>query len=167
MAQAQPLITAVRVEAFTASALRLLGWLFALIVRLAATGRSARLREILSRAERGVESILFLKAVALYGPLPPRRKRHPRSTQQGFRRIENSRLRLFYRNAKIRARKATVLKRVIALIDALTRPERAVAYFFKRICKGLRLARIVPNAPPAMRRHDVCPAPAPTCADTS
>lgn len=166
MTQAQPLITHARVEAFTASALRLLGWLFALIVRIAATGRSARLRRLLSFAEREVESILFLKAVALYGP-PPRRRMHPRAAGSGFRRIEERRLRLFFRGARVRARRADALTRVVALIDALARPQRAVAYFLKRICKGLHLGRIVPIAPPAMRRRDVSAASEPTCADTS
>lgn len=166
MTQAQPLITDARVEAFTASALRVLGWLFALIVRMAATGRGARLKRMLSRAERCVESTLFLKAVALYGP-PPRRKFHPRGAHPGFRRMERRRRRLFYRGAKVRARKADPLTRVAALFDALTRPQRAVAYFFKRICNGLTLGRIVPVAPPAMRRRDVCAAPETAFADTS
>jgi hypothetical protein len=35
------------------------------------------------------------------------------------------------------------------LIDALARPERAVAYYFKRICKGLHRSRLTPVAPAA------------------
>jgi hypothetical protein len=148
MTQAQPIITTARVEAYFASALRLLGWLLVAILRLAPAGRSARLRAVLSRAERAVECILFLKAVARYGP-PPQRRRHPRFAASGFRRMERRRLRLFFRGAGVRARKASPLARVIALMEALARPERAVAYFFRNICKGLRLARIAPVAPPA------------------
>lgn len=145
MTQAQPIITTARVEAYFASALRLLGWLLGAILRLAPAGRSARLRSVLSRAERAVECILFLKAVARYGP-PPQRRRHPRFAASGFRRIEARRLRLFFR---VRVRKASPLARVIALIEALAQPERAVAYFFKSICKGLHLARLAPVASPA------------------
>jgi hypothetical protein len=166
MTHTQPIITEARVEAFTASALRLVGWLFALIVRMTATGRGARLRHILSCAERAVEQILFLKAVALYGP-PPSRRIHPRGARPGFRRIQRRRRRLSFRSAGIRARKAHALTRVIALIDALTRPARAVAYFMKRLCNGLRPACIIPIAPPAARRRDVCTAPATAFADTS
>ncbi len=123
------------------------GWLLGIILRIGATGRGARLKHMLSRAERGVECILFLKAVALYGP-PPQRRRHPRSAPHGFRRVVRK-SGSFFHSVNIRARKAKALDRVLALIDALTRPERAVAYFLKQICKGLRLSGLVPVAPPA------------------
>ena len=148
MTQAQPIVTAASVEAYAASALRLLGWLLGAILRLAPAGRSVRLKALLSRAERAVESILLLEAVARCG-LPPQRRRHPRFAANGFRYIEGRRLRLFFRGARVRARKAGPLARVLALIEALARPERAVAYFFKHLCKGLRLARLAPVAPPA------------------
>jgi hypothetical protein len=147
MTHAQPIITASRVEAYVASALRLLGWLLGVILRIGASGRGARLKHVLSRAERAVECILFLKAVALYGP-PPQRRRHPRAAPHGFRRIVRKGG-SFFRSVKIRAHKAGALTRVLALIDALTRPARAVAYFLKQICKGLRLAGLLPVAPPA------------------
>jgi hypothetical protein len=148
MTHNQPIITESRVEAYVASMLRLLGWLFAAILRLNPIGRSARLKRVLARAERTVEIILFLKAAALYGP-PPQRKTHPRFAASGFRRIQGRRLRLFFRNAGVRARKASPLTRVIALIQALTRPQRAVAYFLKHITKGLHFGRVVATAPPA------------------
>lgn len=146
--QAQPIITTARVEAYVASALRLLGWLLRVILRLNPAGRSVRLKHVLSRVECIVECILFLKAVAAYGP-PPQRKHHPRAAPKGFRRNQGRRLPLFFKGAGVRARKAGALKRVCALIDALARPERAVAYFFKRICNGLHLARLTPVAPAA------------------
>jgi hypothetical protein len=166
MTQAQPIITTARVEAYVASALRLLGWLIGAILRIAPAGRSARLRTVLSRAECAVECILFLKAVARYGP-PPQRRRHPRFAASGFRRSEGRRLRLFFRGAGVRARKAGPLARVLALIEALARPERAVAYFFKRICEGLHLARFAPVAPPARMLAGALVAPARAMPDTS
>ncbi|MGQ0532251.1 MAG: hypothetical protein ACT4OF_06115 [Caulobacteraceae bacterium] len=164
MTQAHSIITASRVEAYVASALRLLGWLLGVILRLNPAGRSVRLRHLLSRAERAVECILFLRAVALYGP-PPQRKRHPRSAPNGFRRVASNRG-SFFSSVKIRARKAGALARVIALIDALTRPERAVAYFLKQICKGLRLSRLIVVAPPACALARVLAAESAFC-DTS
>ena len=147
MIHAQPIITTSRVEAYIASALRVLSWLFGAILNLKLTGRSARLRHALARAERTVERILFLKAVALYGPLP-RRPRNPRAAPSGFRRVVRSSA-SFFRSAKVRARKANAITRVLALIEALTNPERTVAYFLKCITRGLRLAGLVAIAPAA------------------
>jgi len=148
MSEAKLIITESRVEAYIASALRVLGWLTGVILRLNAAGRSLRLGRALSLAERGVECTLFLKAVALYGPPPQRRRAHPRSTPKGFRRAASN-SGSFFRSANIRARKAKPLARVLALVEALMKPERAVAYFFKQICKGLRLTRLVLVAPAA------------------
>jgi|GEM_PF-6187400 len=107
-----------------------------------------RLREALNFAERTVERIIFLKAIAAYGPAPQRsRTRHPRFAPPGFRRAGSNK-QFFYKCARIRARKASALARVFALIEALTFPERAVRYFLKKISKGLRLSRIVLVAPP-------------------
>jgi hypothetical protein len=148
MTQPQPIITTVRVEAYVASALRLLGWLLGALLRIRPAGRGARLKHGLSRAEVAVESILLLKAVARYWA-PPQRRVHPRATPPGFRRSARNR-RAFFKRAKIRAVKARPIARVVALFDALTRPESAVAYFFKQICKGLRSASLVAVAPPAL-----------------
>lgn len=147
MSLAKPIITIASVEAYAASALRMLGWLLNVILRLNLQGRSVRLAHMLSRAEHAVECILFLKAVTLYGP-PPRRSRHQRSTPPGFRRAKSNH-RLFFKGAAIRAGKAAgALSRVIYLIDAIARPERAVAHFLKQLRQGLTLSRIVPSAPP-------------------
>lgn len=144
----QPLITRARVAAYRAAALRLLMWLLGIVLRLGVSGRSARLKAELSRAELATECILFLDAVARHGP-PPRRKTHPRFAARGFRRVQARRLRLFYRGAGVRARKADPLTRVLALLRALTNPGRAIAYFSARLRAGLHLARILPVAPPA------------------
>ncbi len=164
MTQPQPIITTVRVEAYVASALRLLSWLFGALLRIRPAGRGARLKHVLSRAELAVECILFLKAVALYGP-PPQRRLHPRSTPPGFRRSASNR-RAFFKSAKIRAGKTGPIARVIALFDALTRPEGAVAYFFKQICKGLRSASLVAVSPPALVLADEARVACASC-DTS
>ncbi len=163
--QSKPLITTARVEAYAASALRLLCWLFGALLRLGPSGRSASLKHLLSHTEGAVECILFLKAVALYGP-PPQRGPHPRSMPRGFRRrTKNSRR--FFKSAKIRARKAGPIARVIALFDALARPETAVGYFFKQICKGLRLSGLVAVAPPTLGIVCAPPAAAAAFCDTS
>lgn len=151
MPEARPLITQARVEAYFASAWRLLGWLLTAVLRGGWTGRGKRLKLLLSRAELAVEGILFLKAVSLYGPPPPPRKPHPRPTPPGFRRAF-ARGQLFYKSANIRAgKKAGALARVLALIEALAHSDRAVAHFFKRLCNGLRPAALVPVAPPEHR----------------
>lgn len=144
----QPLtITETRVEAFTASALRFVCWLFDIIVRHGFSGRSRKLRNALSEAERVVERTLFLHAVAHMGPLPKRRP-HRISARQGFR-VVHSHGHFFYKRANIRARKAGIIDRVFALLDALQHPERAIAYFLTRIRKGLRSRRLVIAAPVA------------------
>jgi hypothetical protein len=159
MTQVQPIITASRVEAYVASAWRVLGWLLRAVWRGGWKGCGARLKLALSRAELGVECLLFLQAVVLYGPPPPLRRPHPRSTPPGFRRVSTSQ-RLFFKRANIRAGKnAGALARVLALLNALAHPERAVAHFLKRIRKGSRLSRLVPVAP----RADALAAGAPPC----
>lgn len=141
------IITTARVDAYFASALRLLAWLFGVMLRLPRAGRSVCLKRILSRAERTVEGVLFLRAVTFYGPLP-RRRRHPHSTPRGFRRNLGNR-RAFMKSVRIRAKKANAFTRVMALLDALAHPQSAVAYFLKQICAGLRGSRLVAVAPPA------------------
>lgn len=122
-------------------------WLFGIIVRHGLSGRSRKLREALSHAERLVERTLFLHAVAQMGPLP-NRKPHRISARTGFR-VARSHGHFFYKRANIRARKAGIIDRVFALLDALQNPELAIAYFLKRIRKGLRSRRLVVAAPVA------------------
>lgn len=147
--QQAALITEHRAGAYVASALRLLSWLLNAILRAGLTGRSMRLQRLLNRAESAVEQTLFLKAVARYGPRPKLRH-HPRAAPPpGIRRVARDG-RSFFRSVKIRARTGSPLMRVLALIDALTRPERAIAYFLKQMRKGLRLSGLVVAAPPAL-----------------
>ncbi len=156
----RPLITQSRVEAFSASALRLVVWLFGAIVRFGWSDRGVRLREALNFAERLLERIIFIKAIAAHGPAPQRpRTRRPRFAPPGFRRVATNQ-RFFYKGARIRARKAGALARVLALIEALTFPERAMRHFLRKIKKGLRLSRIVLVAPPndALARDALCAA---------
>jgi len=141
-----PLLTETRVDAFTASALRFVCWLFGLIARHGFSGQSRKLRDVLRIAERAVESTLFLHAVARFGPLPSRKPPRPASAPHGFR-VAHSRGQFLYKRANIRARKAHIIDRVFALLDALQNPERAIAYFLKRIRKGLRARRLVIAAP--------------------
>ena len=141
-----PLLTETRAEAFAASALRFVCWLFGLIARHGFSGRSRKLRDVLRIAERAVELTLFLHAVARFGPLPRIKPHRLASAPPGFR-VKVSRAQLFYKGANIRARKGSVLDRVFALLDALQDPERAVVYFLKRLRKGLRARRLVIAAP--------------------
>ena len=144
-----PPLTADLIEAFTASALLWLGWLMGVILRIGPVRRSRRLRRFVEVCEREVESILFLKAVHRFGPPPPAR-RVPRAAPPGFRRTAGGgRMRLFFRNSGVCARKASLSQRIAHLAAALANPERFVAYFFKRLLRGLRGPRLVPVAPPA------------------
>lgn len=120
-------------------------WVFGVIVRLGLTGRSKKLGDVLRHAERAVELSLFLNAVALIGPM--QRKKHRHFAAPPGARIARSTGALFYKRANIRARKANAIERIFALIDALQRPERAIAYFLKRIAKGLRSRRLTIAAP--------------------
>lgn len=160
-----PPITQTRVEAFTASALGFLSRLFWDVLRLGLTGRSARLRRLLSEAEHAVERILFLHAVVRYGPLPAKRQRHA-FAPRGFQ-IAHSRGTLFFKRSAVRARKAGACARVLALITALLRPERAIAYFYKRICNGLRARRLIAVAPPEQMLAPIARADVPAAIDTS
>ncbi|MCX7360097.1 MAG: hypothetical protein NT015_18405 [Alphaproteobacteria bacterium] len=159
-----PLLSDTRVEAYSASALRFVCWVFGVLARWGFSGRSQKLRDTLHRAERAVELTLFLHAVARLGPLP-NKKRRPISTPTGFR-VTFSRGHLFYKRANIRARKASAPDRVFALLDALQHPDRAIAYFLKRIRKGLRSRRLVVAAPIAEALFSACVAARPTL-DTS
>ena len=144
-----PPLTADLIEAFTASALLWLGWLMGVILRLGAARRSRRLRRFVEICEREVESILFLKAVHRFGP-PPRRRGIPAATPPGFRRKAGSgRMRLFFRNSGVCARKASLARRLARLAAALAEPEPFIAYFFKRLLNGLRGPSLIPVAPPA------------------
>jgi len=141
-----PPLTKARAEAFSSSALRFVCWLFGLIVRTGFSGRSRKLRDVIRTAERAVELTLFLHAVARFGPLPHRRPSRPASAPPGIR-VKATRSQLFYKRANIRARKAHVIDRVLALLDALQNPEHAITYFPKRIRKGLRGRSLVIAAP--------------------
>ena len=159
-----PPLTRQRIDAFHASALRWLGWLLRLILALGTPGRGKRLRRFLTRIELEVECILLCEALLRYGP-PPQRRRHPRPAPTGFRRTQHRRLALFYKRAGVRARGQNALARVLRLFDVLAKPERFIAYFLKRLCKGLRLSALVASAPPAdaLARRAL----APLSADTS
>lgn len=120
-------------------------WVFGAIVGLGLTGRSRKLGETLRHAERAVELTLFLHAVAVLGPT--QRKKHRHFAPPPGCRVARSTGALFYKRANIRARKANAIERIFALIEALQHPERAIAYFLKRIAKGLRSRRLVIAAP--------------------
>ncbi|MEQ1812680.1 MAG: hypothetical protein ABL889_22325 [Terricaulis sp.] len=158
MSQAKaPIVTTASVEVFFTLMLRLLTGLFGTILRFGWQGRSGRLHGMLCQAERAVECLLFLKAVALH-QAPASKRKAPRFAPSGFRRTK-SRSRLFFRGAHIRAKKANALNRIMALIDALMSPTRAVRYFLKKVLRGLRSGRLVPASPPGeelMRAALIC-----------
>ena len=143
-------------EAFTASAWACLMWLARVITQIGAPRRSRRLRSFVEQLERAVESILFLEAVHRFGPPPPRRHTPP-AAPAGFRRQLDTRMRLFFRNSGVRARKAGFLQRLASLASALANPEPHIAYFTKRLTRGLRGARLIATAPPAASLGSVAP----------
>ena len=163
--RALPPLTTDCLEAFTASAWAWLMWLACVIARIGVTRRTRRLDRFVCRLERGVESILFLQAVHRFAP-PPRVRRRPGSAPPGFRRQCNARHRQFFRNAGVRARKSGLAARLAALVAALAAPERAIAYFYARLLRGLRGAGLVIVAPPTVALAAGAPR-APVTADTS
>jgi hypothetical protein len=164
MKHALPPLTNDLIDAFTASAGAWLLRLFGVVARIGALNSSRRLHRLVAQLERGVEAILFLRAAHRFGP-SPRPRRIPRAAPPGFRRNANRRLRLFFRNAGVRARKADLATRLSHVAAALANPAPHVAYFFKRLLKGLAPARLIPTAPAA---HALAGAPtAPFADDTS
>lgn len=107
------------------------------------------------RAEHAVECILYLDAHRLFfealgctGPRP-RPTLRPHSLVSGFRRTRGSR-RLFFKSARIRLRKASLIARVTHLIEALIYRALYVMHFMVRMARGLCFSHIVPCAPPAV-----------------
>jgi hypothetical protein len=165
MTNAPPPLTQDLIDAFIASAVAWTVRLLGAVLHPRAKRRSRLLTAFVRRAERFVEHIIFLQAVHAFGP-PPRRRRTPRSTPPGFRRVQR-RLTLFWKIARIRApRGASLIDRVAQLLHAIAHPARYIARFTKQLRKGLRLSRLIPIAPPA---HALAtPAPRATAfADTS
>src|SRR5262245_23448554 len=147
MTNALPPLTKDLIDAFAASAVawavRLLGVLFA----PRAVRRQRLLGRFVSRLERAVEAIIFLKAVRLMGP-PPRPCARPRSAPRGFRRTRGSFYHLL-KSARIRARSASLTDRIGRLFEALAHSGRYVAHYMKRLAAGLHFGGIIPCAPPA------------------
>jgi hypothetical protein len=146
-AQALPPLTKDLIEAFAASAVAWAVRLLGAVLHPRAERRHGVLTRFVRRIERFVEHIIFLKAVDRAGP-PPQRRHAPRSTPPGFRRVQR-RLSLFWKIARIRApRGASLADRLARLLAVLARPGRYIARFLKELCKGLRLSRLIPLAPP-------------------
>jgi len=158
MTHALPPLTKDRIEAFAASAMVWCVGLVDAALKLIAPHR--RLTRFVERTERDVESILFLKAFSrsrlgeaeallrrsLVGPCPPR-PATPRSIAPGFRRrATRGRMRLFFRNAGVRARKASLIALIASLAAALAKPEPHIAYFFKRMLRDFRAPALVADA---------------------
>ncbi len=148
MKHALPPLTQHRLEAFAASAALWLIRLLGAALHPGAQRRRKRLAAFVARIERFVEHVVFLKAVHAAGPPPPQRHA-PASTPLGFRRLRR-RPTLFWKLARIRAgRSAGLVDRIVRLFEVLARPAPYVARVLKQLCKGLRLSRLVPIAPPA------------------
>lgn len=157
-------ITRQRVEAYHASALRLLVRLLTAMLTGAWRGRSPRVRAAVTWLEKVVERVLFPHAVARAGP-PPALRRPPQFAHCGFRRRRRNH-RLFFRNSGVRLRKGGMIARVLRLLDVLARPERVTGYFLKRLLNGLQISGLVVRAPPATRLACVARS-APAFADSS
>jgi hypothetical protein len=149
MTHALPPLTKDRIEAFAASAILWCVWLMGAALKLIAPDKNRRLTRFVERTEREVESILFLRALHRFGPIP-RRRCIPRPAPAGFRRrATRGRMRLLFRNSGVRARKASLIARIASLAGALANPGPHIAYFFKRMLRGLRAPALVVAAPPA------------------
>jgi hypothetical protein len=151
MTHALPPLTKDLIDAFAASAVAWAVGLLGVHARLAAPHKSRRFHAFVEQLERAVESILFLTAVHRFGPPPPRRS-IPRAAPPGFRRQLHTRMRLFFRNSGVRARKAGLVQRLGRLIAVMAAPECYVAYFSKRL-------RRPPRSP--LRRRTRSPSPTP------
>jgi hypothetical protein len=112
--------------------------------------RAAHRRRLLTRlvqfAERWVEYIIFCMAAHRLGPRKPRKWAIFR--RPGFRVARGSN-RLLWKSARIKLRNASLIARVIRLIEALTRPERYCAHYMRKLARGLCFRRLIPCAPPA------------------
>jgi hypothetical protein len=165
MKHAPPPLTQDLLEALAASAVAWAVRLLGAVLHPNAARRRKRLAAFVARVERFVEHIIFLQAVRQAGP-PPKRRHAPRSTPPGFRRVRR-RPTLFWKIARIRAdRHMSLVDRLARLLGVLARPERFIARFLKHLCKGLRLSRLVPIAPPAAALASNAPRAA-NLADTS
>lgn len=144
-----------RIEALVASAVDWLVRLLGVLLSQRATRRRRLLHRLVQRAERGVEGILYLdahrhffEALGCTGPRP-RATARPHSIAPGFRRTRG-RMRLFFKSARIRLRKASLIARVTHLIEALIYRALYVMHFMVRMARGLCFSHIVPCAPPAV-----------------
>ena len=148
---ALPPLTPALVDAFAASALDWLGWLMSVMLRLGPARRSRRLKRAVEMLERGVEAIIFLKAVLHIGlPVGQRRAARPLDAPRGFARTRFARRRrLLFKHAHICDRRAGLYARVLRAIAALTRPARYIARFAARLARGLCATTLTPIAPPA------------------
>lgn len=150
MKPAAPIVPKHKIDAFVAFGLDWLGWLLAMVLKLGAPRRSRTLRRLVQKAERYVDSIVFIMAIARLNPRPRRLARHPISAPIGFRRITTSR-RLLLKHARIRDRRLSLHARVLRLLSALAHPERYIARLVRRCRRGICATRVILCAPPAPR----------------
>lgn len=133
-----------RIEAFAAS---LVVWLLTFARDLIAYPFNPR--RVIKRAERAVESVLFLMAVRRVAPPPPQKLAYVRrGAPPGFRRQRRT-SRLLFKHARVRVRDGSVLQRLARLLDALAYPERYVARFMKLLGSGLCGSRLIITSPRA------------------
>ena len=153
MKHTSPLLTQDLIDAFIASAGL---WLMRLGVLLF-NPRAERRRRLFTRlvqfAERWVECVIFCMAAHRLGPRRPRRWALYR--RPGFRVVRGSN-RLLWKSAGIKLRNATLIERVIRLLEALTRPERYCAHYMKKLARGLCFHHLVACAPPAVAVVSAC-----------
>jgi hypothetical protein len=164
----------IRPEALVASA-RL--WLFRVAAALIEvfegflSGALKReLRRQIAHAERGVEAIVFLLAMArIVKYVPPRGATRPATAPFGFRRVRTrgGEMRRFTHGAFSGARTGNLSQRVRRMLAVLANPARAIARMTKRIYRGLQRARLIAIAPPELTFASSASAPRVACADSS
>jgi hypothetical protein len=150
MAQTYQPPTQARIEAFTAAIVLWLVALAGIVFSPSPFPARQRLRHAIKRAERCVESVIFLMAARLCMRLPDRTLNYVRrSAPPGFRR-RYKRSRLLFKRARVHLRGGGAYRRIARLIAVLANPARYVGRVFKLLnTKGLRGSRLLASYPPA------------------
>jgi len=156
-------ITQQQLQAFYACATLWLVRLADLLLRWPYPRASRTLKRIVQRQEHFIGYVLLLTAM--------RRSRHRPTSQlrvaahSGFRRTRGG-VRLLMKSAKISRPHASIRARILNVFDVLANPERIIAYFIKRLRRGVHVTRLVAAAPLA-DTLSASPPRAVACADSS
>jgi len=156
-------ITQKQLQAYYACALLWLVRLVDLLLRWTNPRANRTLKRIVQRQEHFIGYVLLLTAMRRSRHKPTRQLRV--AAHSGFRRTRGG-VRLLMKSAKIARPHASIRARVLNLLDVLADPERIIAYFIKRLRRGVHVTRLVAAAPLA-DALTASPPRAVACADSS